>query len=178
MFTSLSYWGVQNWTQHPRWISPVVSRWDHLHWAQFSMPVALFATKAHCWIMFHLLSIRTSGPFLQSCFSRQSIPNTYLLLCPKCRTSSKAPITAFLQPIHLWIAACPSVLSTTCSSFVYKLVECAFCLIIQVTNEDVKQYCPEYQPLGFTTSDWPPTGLHAADHNTLSPAVQPVFSLP
>jgi len=51
---------------------------------------------------------------------------------------------------------------------VYKLAECAFCLIIQVTNKDVKQYCPQYQPLGDQSLMVYPTVLHAADHNTKS----------
>ncbi|KAK4832352.1 hypothetical protein QYF61_021881 [Mycteria americana] len=46
----------------------------------------------------------------------------------------------------------------------------------QVMNEDVKQYCPQCQPLDYTNRNWPPAGLRATDHNPLSPIVQPVFS--
>lgn len=47
--------------------------------------------------------------------------------------------------------------------------------IIQIINGDVKQYWCKFQTLWYTTIDWPPSGLHAADHNALSPAVQPAF---
>ena len=33
-------------------------------------------------------------------------------------------------------------------------------------NKDVKQHRTQYRPLGYTSSDWPPAGLHPADHNS------------
>lgn len=60
-------------------------------------------------------------------------------------------------------------------SSVCKLVEGQLCPIIQFINVDVKQYRTQYQPLGYTTNDCPPAGLHTNDHNHLSPAVQAVF---
>lgn len=49
-----------------------------------------------------------------------------------------------------------------------KHAEGAFCPIVQVISEDVKQYWPQYRPLGQTTSDRPPAGLCVSDHNPLS----------
>lgn len=34
-----------------------------------------------------------------------------------------------------------------------------------VTNEDIKHYWPQYQPLWYTTGDWPPAGICVTDHN-------------
>ena len=58
-----------------------------------------------------------------------------------------------------------------------KLAEVLLCLIVQIINEDVKQCWPWYRSLGYRASYWPPAGLHAADCNSLSPVVQPVFSV-
>jgi len=33
----------------------------------------------------------------------------------------------------------------------------------------IKQYWPQYWPVGYSTSGWSPAGLRAADHNPFSP---------
>ena len=57
-----------------------------------------------------------------------------------------------------------------------QIAEGTLCPIIQVINEEVKLYWSQFWLLGWTTSDWPPAGLPAFDHNILSPAVQLVSS--
>lgn len=51
-------------------------------------------------------------------------------------------------------------------------------LIVQVINEEIEQYWPHYQPLGYTTSDLPPMGLCATGHTPQGLAVKTVLSLP
>lgn len=72
------------------------------------------------------------------------------------------------------MAAHPSGLSAALPSFGCKLPDSAICPIIMIISEDIKQHWP----LEYTNSDWLPAELYAANHNPLSPAVQPVFSLP
>ena len=43
---------------------------------------------------------------------------------------------------------------------------------VQVANEDAQWYWTQCGPLGYTSSDWPPAGLSAADHNPQRLAVQ------
>ncbi|XP_074668081.1 vasculin isoform X1 [Strix aluco] len=45
----------------------------------------------------------------------------------------------------------------------------------KVINKDVKQEWPQNQALGDTTRDWLPTGFNSVHHNSLGPAIQPVF---
>lgn len=54
---------------------------------------------------------------------------------------------------------------------------CSLCPTVHVINEGVKQYWPQYQSLGYTTSCLAPTRLHATYHNLLDTAAKPVFSL-
>lgn len=52
-------------------------------------------------------------------------------------------------------------------------------VIIQITNEDVKQYWSHHPALGHTTGYWSLAGLRATDHNNLlSLSVQPASSIP
>lgn len=57
-----------------------------------------------------------------------------------------------------------------------QLAEGTLCPIIWVINKDVKHRWSWSQPLEYATNDYPSPGLHAADHNPLSPAVHPVFT--
>lgn len=49
----------------------------------------------------------------------------------------------------------PSAAPTIPPNIICKLAEGVLCPIIQGINEAVKQYSPQYQPLGRTTKDWP-----------------------
>lgn len=40
-------------------------------------------------------------------------------------------------------------------------VICKLCLTVHLINEAVKRYWPQCEPLGYTSSDWPPAGLGA-----------------
>lgn len=74
----------------------------------------------------------------------------------------KVPLFLFLQPDKVLLNDSASICNINYSSqfYVYcKLAKSALSPIIQVSNEEVKQYWTEYWPLGHTTSDWPPAGL-------------------
>lgn len=62
----------------------------------------------------------------------------------------------------------PFVLSTNLTSFVSsELSESAFCPIVQVINDDVEQYWPQYMTRNFALM-----GLGATVQNLLGPVVQ------
>lgn len=42
---------------------------------------------------------------------------------------------------------------------------CKLCLKVHLINEAVKWYWPQYEPLGYTSSDWPPAGLGAVRYS-------------
>lgn len=52
-----------------------------------------------------------------------------------------------------------------------KLAEGELCPVVQVIREDNELCWPQYQPLKYTVSAWALSGLHAPDHNSLSPTV-------
>lgn len=61
---------------------------------------------------------------------------------------------------------CISHLSQFC--IVCKLAGGALSPIIYGINEEVKQFWTQYQFLGYTTTQWPPSPLYSARHNPLS----------
>ena len=64
----------------------------------------------------------------------------------------------------------PSQLGGVC-----KLTEGALNPLIKIINTDVKEKWPQYQAQGDTARDRPSTGFNSIDHNSLGPAIQPVF---
>lgn len=70
----------------------------------------------------------------------------------------------FRQPIEVPLSGSMAIWSISFSSrfcIVFEPAGGAFCPII---SEDTELYWPQYWPLGYTTSNWPPAGLHAAGH--------------
>ena len=92
----------------------------------------------------------------------------------------KGFVALFPQPVNVPLngSATGGVTSNSCHFIICKLPEGAACPVIQVVDEDVKHFYHQCQSLGHTTGGWPPVGLCAAAENPISPAVQPVFSLP
>ena len=78
----------------------------------------------------------------------------------------EVPVSPFLQPDEvpldgsttLCYASHPSQSGVIC-----KLAELTLCPII--IKEDVKRGWSQHRPVGYSTSDWPPAGLCAADHH-------------
>lgn len=50
-------------------------------------------------------------------------------------------------------------------------------LISEVINAVIKQHWPQYQPLEYTSSNYPSGEINATYHNPLSPRVQPILHL-
>lgn len=94
---------------------------------------------------------------------------------------SKTSLSLILQSVQFPVNG-STTSSCTCHSsqfgIICELAEGTLCHSIQVINEEIKQYWPSYQPLWYTTSDSPPTGLFSTDHNPLGLTVQPVFKPP
>lgn len=73
------------------------------------IPLVLFATRAHCLLMFNLVSARIPSTFSVKLFSRQLAPSTYRcmeLFLPRCRT-----LHLPLWNLYIYTAAQPSGLS-------------------------------------------------------------------
>lgn len=96
-----------------------------------------------------------------------------------CWTLHQIHVGLFLQTVKvngdtaLW---CPSHSFKFCMILWPASLLRVHCPIIWVINKDVKQCRSWSQPLEYATNDYPFPGLHAADHNPLSPAVHPVFT--
>ena len=154
------------------------------------MLLAFFAAKAHCWFMITFVSPMSAGSFSTKLLSNRLVPGIFWsmgIFLPGCRiwhlpllNMRKFLFACFSSLLRsLWMVAAqpPGVSSTRQSCIICKLVECTLCSIIRVINEDVKQHRPHCQPMGCTTSDWPPAGLRATDRKPLGLGLQPFFNL-
>ena len=165
MSMPLLYWGTQRWTQYSRCgLNSAEERGRitslnllaTLHLMKPRIPSTTVAARAHCWLMFILVSTMTPMDFSAKLLSRRSASSIYWclgLFLPRCRTLHFAllaelhevPVSSFLQPVKvpldqpLLVQHCLQ----TCLSF---------CPIIQVTNTDIKQEWSQYCVLGCTTS--------------------------
>jgi len=126
-----------------------------------------FSVRAHCWLLTSLLSTETSR-FFSSKLLRSLLASTVstdaqiysylvarlgLLLC----LPSSDSCYPSLQPVEVSMNGCTTIWSISHSSQVciIPLAESAVCPIVQVTNGEVKQYLPWYEPLWYANSDWP-----------------------
>lgn len=89
------------------------------------------------------------------------------------------PLSPVLQPVEIPLSgsATFTVLALSLFCNVCEVAEGSLCPVVQVINEEVKQYWTQYQSLEYTTSYLPPTGLHATYLNLLDPAIKTVFNL-
>jgi len=82
-----------------------------------------------------------------------------------------------LQPVKVplnGISSLQCVSRTTQLGVVGRLAEGALSPSVHVTDKDVKQHWPQYQPLRHTTRHWSPPGHRAIDCNFLSASIEPV----
>lgn len=143
------------------------------------MLVAFFIMRLCCWLMVRLVSTRTptfhTRPFPVKLLSSWSAP----VFTGGCGYSS--PGVGFYVSYcsySLWSSLCPFLQPATPPS----VTSSANCLWVSSASLSrffvkVKLYLCQYQPLGCTTRDRPPTELHVSDGNPLGPAVQLNFSL-
>lgn len=102
-----------------------------------------------------------SGFCISPCWTSWDFPQ---LNSSSCQDPSKQQIPCCIRHFSHFIIIC-------------ELAGGSVCATVQVINEGVKEYWPQYQSLGYTTSYLPPTGLHATYDKILDPAAKPVFSL-
>lgn len=130
-----------------------------------------FATRTHCWLMVSFLSTRILRSFYAELLSRQLTTGMYWCLgsfIPRSRTlhypllnsmrfllaqfsSLSKSLQMMAQPCG--ISAAPPSSVPSVNRFAHGMLS----PIIQIANEDVEQDWPQHQPLGYTTTDWPPT---------------------
>jgi len=145
------------------------------------IPLALFVTWAHCWLMVSLLPTRTSRSSAEFCSSK-SAPNLYWIMClflPRCRTLH-LPLLNLISFFSTklsslskscWMAAQPSSLSHSSQlHIISKFSEVVFYPFTQVTVKDIKQDHTQYQLLENSTSYRTSRGLCTTDNNLLSSA--------
>ncbi|RMC05423.1 hypothetical protein DUI87_18615 [Hirundo rustica rustica] len=153
---------------------------------QARMPLALLATRAHCWLMFSCCRPVPPGPFLLGTVqphcpqpitlqgvivakvqdSALGLIKLHLVrLCPYIQLSQ---ISLQSHPIFQQIDTC-SQLSVMC-----KFTNEGLNSLIHVINKNIEQNWPQHRPLRDTTGDWPPAGCSTVHHHSLGPAIQPV----
>lgn len=124
-------------------------------------------TMVYCWLAFNL-STRITNSFSMELFLRNS---ACTCAWGYCSALAELCISLF---IFLSVQFYPLlVFASSNIFFISELAEGSLCSIVQVFNEKVKQHWPPYGPLGYTTSEVPPTVLCAIDQHTLGLAVQP-----
>ncbi|KAK4830788.1 hypothetical protein QYF61_013621 [Mycteria americana] len=83
-----------------------------------------------------------------------------------------------IQPVQIPLQSLPTlkqINTPTQFGVIYKLTEGTLYSLIQIIDKDIKQNWPQHRALGNTTCDRPPTGFNSVHHNSLGPAIQPVF---
>ncbi|KAK4816766.1 hypothetical protein QYF61_022764 [Mycteria americana] len=84
-----------------------------------------------------------------------------------------------IQPVQVPLQSLPTlkqINTPTQLGVICKLTEGALNPLIQIIDKDVKQNWPQHRALGNTACDRPPTGFKCIHHNSLGPAIQPVFN--
>ena len=154
-----------------------------------SIPLAFYATRAHCWLIINLLSIRSPRSFSADLLSNRSVLNMYWcmwLFLPRCMTTlslvelHQVPLCLTLQPVQVSLNGSTAFWCVSHSFQLYiisKIAEGGLYPFIQV-SEDVGQDWAQYQCLGNAASYRSPTGLCTADHSPLSNASWPGLSQP
>ncbi|KAK4826285.1 hypothetical protein QYF61_007132 [Mycteria americana] len=113
--------------------------------------------RAHCWLMFSLVSSRTTKSFSAKLFSSWSTPSIYLvsgLVPPQVQDFAlhpvelyEVPVSPFLQPVQVPLDGSTTLWHISHSPqfcVICKRAEGTLCPIIQIINEDVKQDCTRY----------------------------------
>jgi len=87
-------------------------------------------------------------------------------------------LSPLIQPVQIPLLSLPTleqINTPTLLGIVCKLAEGVQDPYVQIINKDVKQNRPQYQSLGKSTCDRPPTGINSIHLNSLGPAIQPFF---
>ena len=125
--------------------------------------------------MFNLVSTRTLRSFLAKLFPADQSParaGAWGCSSPGADFAlplvelHEPPVSPFFQPVKVPLDGSTTFWSINHSSqfcVISRLAEGTLCPIIQIINEGIKQDWNQYWPLGYTTSQWPPTRLHATD---------------
>lgn len=91
----------------------------------------------------------------------------------------EVPIRPFLQSVEVPLKSSTTLWSTKYSSqfcVTCRFSEDIFCPTIQVCNEDIGKYWPQYQHLEYTFRNGPSTKLFATDYNSLNLAFESVVN--
>jgi len=149
--------------------------------------LAFWAASTYCRVMLSFSSTSTPNSFFLGMLSIHSLPSLYLCLDfprPMYRTLHLALLNFMrftqgppLKPVKVPLDGIPSLQHVNCSiqlAVVSKLAEDALSPTVHVTNKDVKQHWPQYQPLRHTTHHWTLLGHRAIDCNSLSATIQPI----
>ncbi|XP_048781947.1 uncharacterized protein LOC125684133 isoform X2 [Lagopus muta] len=124
------------------------------------MPLALLATRAHCWLTADLPSTRTPRSLSAELPSSSSSPNLYWcmqLLLPRCKTLHLLLLN-LIRFFTAQLSACPALAEwqhglqpILPTSYHHKLAEGGRHPLIKVIDEDVEQERTQHRPLGDTT---------------------------
>ena len=119
------------------------------------MLLVTFAVRAHCWLVFKFLSTRTPSTKLLSTRS-PAYTGSWSYSSPGAGVVSpsvelhEVPFSSFLQPVEVPLKGSTPIWCTRPSSqfrIICKYAKGALYSIIQIINEEVKQYWPQYWPL-------------------------------
>lgn len=136
--------------------------------------------------MFKLLSTRTPGSTLPSCFAAgRSSARTGTWGWSSSRPGFNFFPLVNLRLISDYFSSLPGPSGGMHSHLVYQLLLPNFVSSTNLLRVNCApssrswketEYWLQYQPLGYTSRHRPPAGLCAADNKVWNPAVQPVFS--
>lgn len=141
-----------------------------------------FAAKAHCWLIFNMLSTRTSVPLLQSC----CIAVCWLPTCtgpvsfPGAGLGIYFPLLNFMRLLLVCFSSVSGSLWSGVSTTPPSFVSPANMLRVQSDPSprsltEVLKRLDEYQPWSTVPVDWLEDVLHTTNDNLVSLAVPATF---
>ncbi|GAB0181768.1 hypothetical protein GRJ2_000642100 [Grus japonensis] len=87
-------------------------------------------------------------------------------------------LTPSIQPVQVPLQTLPTLKQINTPAqlgAICKLTEGALDPLVQIIDKDIEENLPQCRALGNTTCDQPSTGFNSIHHNSLGPAIQPVF---
>lgn len=155
----LLYWEAKNWTCHSmyelssakqRRITSPDTLWQH-SFMQPRILLPLFATRAHCWLIFNLVSAQDH--FHQAAFHWVDPAYIAAVVPPQPRTLHFPLLNTRFLSAHGSVTLFGTSHSSQ-SRVISNLAEGTLCPFIQIINEGLEQDWSHYWPLGYTITFW------------------------
>lgn len=120
--------------------------------------------RAHCWVVSSLLFTRTPRAFSPNLPSIQSAPTLVNMITLLQVEDSHFVFSNLIALLFAHFSSPCRYTGWIRHSFQFSIIW-MLCATLQIINEDIKPYWPQYFPLEHATGDWPPAQHYTTDDN-------------